>query len=108
MIAPRFLFPLLLSSLCPLCLCGESFCLEAGFGSADITPNLEGKPVYMAGFGNNRKAVKLHDPLMARAIVLKADKQKIALVSINVVGCGYPNVLRIRKQLSEFTYALVS
>jgi hypothetical protein len=91
-----------------LCLCGESLCLEAGFGSADITPKLDGKPVYMAGFGNNRKAVKVHDPLMARAVVLKAGKQKIALVSIDVVGFGYPNVLRIRKQLPEFTYVLLS
>jgi hypothetical protein len=96
------------SSLCPLCLCGESFCLEAGFGSADITPKLGDKPVYMAGFGNNRKAVKVHDPLMARAVALKAGKQKIALVSIDVVGFGYPSVLRIRKQLPDFTYILVS
>jgi hypothetical protein len=103
---PVFLF--LLSSLCSLCLCGECFCLEAGFGSADITPNLDGKPVYIAGFGNNRKAVKVHDPLMARAVVFKAGKQKIALVSIDVVGFGYPNVLRIRKQLPDFTYVLVS
>jgi hypothetical protein len=91
-----------------LCLCGESFCLEAGFGEADITPKLGEQPVYMAGFGNNRKATKVHDPLMARAVVLKADKQKVALVSIDVVGFGYPNVLRIRKHFPDFTYVLVS
>src|SRR5262249_16438296 len=108
MMAARFLFLFLLSSLCSLCLCGESFCLEAGFCSADITPKLDGKTVYIAGFGNNRKAVKIHDSLMARAVVLKAGKQKIALVSIDVVGFGYPNVLRIRKQLPDFNYVLVS
>src|SRR5262249_2802477 len=63
---------------------------------------------YIAGFGNNRKAVKIHDSLMARTVVLKAGKQKIALVSIDVVGFGYPNVLRIRKQLPDFNYVLVS
>jgi hypothetical protein len=64
--------------------------------------------MYMAGFGQNRKATKVHDPLMARAVILKADKTKIAIVSIDVVGFGYPNVLRIRKLLPDFTYVLVT
>jgi len=39
-----------------------------GFGEAEITPPLvPGKPVYMAGFGQNRVAAAVHDPLMARA-----------------------------------------
>src|SRR5262249_25568800 len=99
---------LTLFSLCSLCLCGDSPAQEAGFAAADITPKLGDKPVYMAGFGNNRKATKVHDPLMARAVVVKADKTKIALASIDVVGFGYPNVLRIRKQLPDFTYVLIS
>jgi hypothetical protein len=99
---------LFVSSLYSLCLCGESLSQEAGFAAADITPKLGDKPVYMAGFGNNRVAKKIHDPLMARAVVLKADKTKIALVSIDVVGFGYPNVLHIRKQLADFTYVLAS
>jgi hypothetical protein len=92
----------------PLCLCGSLFAQEAGFAEADITPKLGGKPVYMAGFGNNRKATKVHDPLMARAVVLKDGKTAVALVSIDVVGFGYPNVLRIRKQLPDVHYVLVS
>jgi hypothetical protein len=92
----------------PLCLCGYLSAQQAGFASADITPKLGDKPVYMAGFGQNRKATKVHDPLMARAVVLKTDKTKIAIVSIDVVGFGYPNVLRIRKQLPDFTYVLVT
>ena len=99
---------LLAPCLCPLCLCGKSSAQEAGFGACDITPNLGDKPVYMAGFGNNRLARKVHDPLMARAVVLKSGKTKVALVSIDVVGFGYPSVLRIRKQLPEFNYILVS
>jgi hypothetical protein len=80
----------------------------AGFGQADITPKVGDKPVYMAGFGQNRQATGVHDPLMARAIVLRHGDRKIAIVSIDVVGFFYPNVLRIRKQLSGFTYVLVS
>jgi hypothetical protein len=82
--------------------------VEAGFGEADITPQLGAKPVYMAGFGQNRKATKVHDPLLARAVVLRHDGRKVALVSIDVVGFFYPNVLRVRKQLPGFTYVLVS
>ena len=47
--------------------------LQAGFGEADITPTVGGdKPVYMAGFGHNRKATGVHDRLKARAVVLKS------------------------------------
>ena len=45
--------------------------LHVGFGEADITPSFGKKPIYMAGFGHNRKATAIHDPLMARAVVLR-------------------------------------
>src|SRR5262249_26495323 len=82
--------------------------LEAGFAEADITPKLGGTPVYMAGFGQNRKATAVHDPLKARAVVLKQGERKIALVSIDLVGFFHANVVRIRKELADFHYVLVS
>jgi hypothetical protein len=82
--------------------------LQVGFGEADITPKLDGGPVYMAGFGQNRRATKVHDPLMARAIVLQSGKEKIALVSVDVVGLGHSQVTAARKRLPGFTYVLVS
>jgi hypothetical protein len=82
--------------------------LLAGFGEADITPKLGGKPVYMAGFGHDRKATGVHDPLTARAVVLQHGGRKVALVSVDVVGLFYQRVLRMRKQLPEFTYVLVT
>src|SRR5262245_2681697 len=60
--------------------------LQAGFAETDITPKLGDKPVYMAGFGQNRKATKVHDPIMARAVVLKHGAQKVAMVSVDLVG----------------------
>jgi hypothetical protein len=86
----------------------ESPGLEAGFAEVDISPTLGEKPVYMAGFGQDRRATKIHDPLMARAIVLRHDKQKLAIVSIDVVGFFYANVLHVRDELKEFAYVLVS
>jgi hypothetical protein len=83
--------------------------LHAGFAEADITPVVGGpKPVYMAGFGQNRKATGIHDRLKARAVVLKHGKQKIALVSVDLVGLFRPAVMRVRQQLPAFTHVLVS
>jgi hypothetical protein len=83
--------------------------LEAGFGESDITPAVGGdKLVYLAGFGHNRVAAKVHDPLFARAVVLKHDGRKVALVSVDLVGFFHPHVVRVRESLPGFTYVLVS
>jgi hypothetical protein len=83
--------------------------LHAGFGEADITPEVGGKkPVYMAGFGQNRKATKVHDPLKARAVVLRAGGRKVALACVDLVGFFRANVQNVRQQLPGFTYVLVS
>lgn len=79
-----------------------------GFGETDITPDVKEKPVYMAGFGQNRKATGVRDPLKARAVVFKHGDKKVAMVSIDVVGFFYPNTLNVRNQLPDFTYVLVS
>src|SRR6516162_6321503 len=82
--------------------------LRAGFGESDITPKLDGKPVYIAGFGKNRKATGVHDPLMARAIVLADGTKKLALVSVDLVGLFQAPVERVRQKLPGFDYVLVS
>ncbi len=81
---------------------------HAGFGEADITPELGKKPVYLAGFGKNRKATDIHDPLYARAVVLAHGDTKIALVSVDLVGLFHPFVEAVRRQLSGFQYVLIS
>jgi hypothetical protein len=82
--------------------------LQAGFGEADITPKVGDKPVFMAGFGQNRKATGVHDPLLARALVLKAADRKLALVSVDLVGFFRENVQHVRRALPDFSYVLVS
>jgi hypothetical protein len=62
----------------------------------------------MAGFGHDRKATKVHDPIMARAVVLSDGKQKIALVSVDVVGLFNAVAQSVRKQVDGFTYVCVS
>lgn len=83
--------------------------LTVGFADVDVTPPLNGKsPVYIAGFGNNRKATKTHDPIMARAVVLSDGKQKIAMVCADVVGLFSNFVADVRSDLTGFNYVMVS
>ncbi len=82
--------------------------LTVGFGEADVTPVLGKAPVFMAGFGQDRRAKSVHDPLMARAVVLADGGDKIALVSVDVVGLFHPFVESVRAKLPSFKYVLVS
>ena len=83
--------------------------LRAGYSETDITPSLDGKrPVYIAGYGMNRKAAGVHDPIMARCVVLECGGELIALASVDLVGLQYPAVKEIRSQLPNFRYVMVS
>ncbi len=83
---------------------------SVGFGETDLTPRVgkKEKPVYLAGFGQNRKATTVHDPIMANAVVMADGNEKIAFVSVDVVGLFLPSVDRVRAKLPGFRYVLVS
>ena len=83
--------------------------LRVGLAKRDITPTVDGpKAVWIAGYGQNRRATGIHDPLYCRAIVVSDGQQTIALVSLDLVGLQYPEVERIRRGLPRIDYALVS
>lgn len=82
--------------------------LTVGLAEVDVTPELGKKPVYLAGFGNNRKATKVHDPIMVRAMVLADGDTKVALVSADVVGLFINSTERVREKLPGFKYVMVS
>jgi|SRR5579883_351674 len=102
----RFACTLLALLACTLPATAGEF--SVGFGKVDVTPELGKKPVFLAGFGQNRKAKKVHDPIMARAVVMADGDEKIALVSVDVVGLFLPSVERVREKLPGFKYVLVS
>jgi hypothetical protein len=79
-----------------------------GFGEGDVTPELGKKPIFLAGYGQDRRATKVHDPLMARAVVLADRDEKIAMVSVDVVGLFHESVERVRAKFPGFRYVLVS
>jgi Neutral/alkaline non-lysosomal ceramidase, N-terminal len=83
--------------------------LLAGFAAVDITPEVGGgQRVYLAGYGMNRKAAGVHDRLYARTVVFAHAGQRLAIVSVDLVGLQYPTVKDIRAKLPEFRYVLVS
>jgi len=87
----------------------EAAPLAAGFAHGDITPKVtKEKPVWIAGYGQNRPATGVHDPLFCRVVVLDDGNHKFALASVDLIGLQYPAVLKIRAQLPEFDYVLVA
>lgn len=82
--------------------------LSVGFAKVDITPDIAAKPVYMAGFGHNRVAKTIHDPLYAYAMVLSDGTDRLAFVSVDVVGLFLPTIERARAKLPGYKYVLVS
>jgi len=67
---------------------GQPF--QAGFGKAMITPEMK---VWMAGFDpGQRRSVGVHDDLYARALVLEQGEEKLALVSLDLIGLNREDI----------------
>src|SRR4051794_23527701 len=83
--------------------------LRAGFSAVDITPPVGGRDaVYLAGYGMNRKATGVHDPLFARTVVLADGDTRIAISCVDLIGLQHSQVQAIRKQVGDFRYVMVS
>ncbi len=85
--------------------------LSVGMAEVDVSPKIDPKkPVYMAGFGHNRLAVKIADPIMARAMVLSDGQATMAFVSVDVVGLFFDFVETVREELKseKFDYICIS
>ncbi|HXD88745.1 MAG TPA: hypothetical protein VN641_19805 [Urbifossiella sp.] len=82
--------------------------LSVGFAEVDVTPKLGDAPVYLAGFGQDRRAKSIHDPIVVRAVVLADGDRRIALAAVDVVGLFHGSVERVRKELPGFHYVLVA
>ncbi len=78
--------------------------LRAAACAVKITPEVgvnHSDPIYLAGFGNNRRATGVNDDTWARGVVLEADGKKIALVVLDVVGYFYNEVETIRALVDD-------
>jgi neutral ceramidase len=77
--------------------------MEAGFYEADITPSIgmERPATYYKIYVEN-----INDPLKARALVLRDNARKIALVGVDICFLGEALVSRVREALPDFTVGL--
>jgi len=74
--------------------------MKIGYSQQIITPSLD-KPVYLAGFGNNRRATTIHDDLYARALAIQDDRTTLVLVALDLIGFFRPNVLQVIEKVNR-------
>lgn len=70
----------------------------AGAAQVDITPLLD---TLMAGGFERRRAVDVHDPLFARAIVLGDGRSHVAFLQLDVIDVMKEDVQRIRAEVER-------
>src|SRR5271165_3201183 len=76
--------------------------LSAGAAKRVITPDLEKfSPVYMAGFGNNRRAVSIHDDLWARCLAVGTERMPLVMCGVDSIGLFREDVLKIRELVKQ-------
>lgn len=56
----------------------------AAFGAPGVVNHTD--PVFLAGFGNNRRATGYHDRLWARGLVLDSKGVRVAIVAVDLIG----------------------
>jgi hypothetical protein len=72
--------------------------MRAGAASRTITPDLaKHAPVFMAGFGNNRRATAIHDDLFARCLALQPTETPLVICGVDSIGLFWDDVSRIRQ-----------
>ncbi|MCS7223299.1 MAG: hypothetical protein NZ959_01880 [Armatimonadetes bacterium] len=75
------------------------FAFSAGSARRDLTPSLDGT-VYIAGFGQNRTATAVHDPIWVRCLALSDGTTTVALVGLDLIGFFYePDVVAVRERV---------
>jgi hypothetical protein len=75
--------------------------LRVGFARATINPDLSDpkRPVWLAGFSQNRAATSLHDDLWAIACVVDDGHARLGLVALDAIGFFHDDVVAVRRRL---------
>lgn len=71
--------------------------LRAGAAQSNITPQIDGHKTYLAGFGHNRVATSVHDPLYVRCLALQAGHPVVVMCAADLIGLFYADVQKIRE-----------
>lgn len=74
--------------------------LQAGLVAVDVTPPV---PFRMCGYFNERLSTGVHDPLHAKALVLRQGDQELAMVFCDLIGISAEISLRAREAAQKKT-----
>ncbi len=72
--------------------------LKVGYAQEIVTPSLE-RPVYLAGFGQNRAAETVHDDLYARALALSLGEIQVVVMAVDLIGLGRHHCAEVEARL---------
>lgn len=76
--------------------------ITLGYSQAQITPSLSsGRPVFLAGFSQNRHATAVHDDLFVRALSLCLPDQSLILAAVDLIGLPYPFCKRCEDRIRQ-------
>ncbi|GIW00355.1 hypothetical protein [Roseiflexus sp.] len=73
--------------------------LLAGAATRCITPNPDERPVFLAGFQNNRRATAIDTDLYVRALALRLDERVAVIAACDLIGLDRGDVLDVRAAL---------
>lgn len=74
--------------------------LSLGYAQGSLTPALD-RPVYLAGFGQNRRAESIHDPLSVRALSLAWDGGRLVLAALDLIGLARRHCLALEARVRQ-------
>lgn len=72
--------------------------MKLGYAQAIITPTLD-RPVYLAGFGQNRRALSIRDQLYARALALSDGETMLVFCALDLIGFFQNDVQEVIQRL---------
>lgn len=72
--------------------------LRVGASSATINPKIGN---FIAGDKQNRRFTRVHDDLYAKAVVISAEKEHLAILTLDCIGLLYPDVVKIRMKVAS-------
>jgi hypothetical protein len=75
--------------------------MKIGYSQQIITPSLD-RPVFLAGFGRNRRAQTVHDDLYARALALSEGPNTLVLCALDLIGFFRSDVMDVADRVSEY------
>lgn len=73
--------------------------MNIGYSQTVITPSLDA-PVFLAGFGNNRRAETIHDDLYVRVLAIQTEQTTLVLAALDLIGFFRPDVYEVVKTLN--------